>query len=190
MIVAKFSASSLGITLDAARNTTQEVEVNFYDLLASDARSSLISESEDASAVLAEMRAQVKALESAAWEQVKAQLEPAAEALVLGHLVGINAISAGENVYNLLEAVNRQYELFTLGKGATFEVAPKGWKSYTVKTADGPALRWLEASLVDELEALRAALPEGFLGMSIAKQRTIAAKAMSYEAPNTKTFTV
>jgi hypothetical protein len=106
---------------------------------------------------------------------------------VLRHLAGINAISAGENVYNLLEAVNRQYELFIAGKGATFEVAPKGWKSYTLK--DG-TVRWLEASQVDELQALRAALPEGFLGMSIAKQRTIAAKAMAYDPTSTKTVTV
>jgi hypothetical protein len=187
LIVAKFSASSLGIVIDATRNT-KEVEVNFYDLLASEVRSSLISENAVASEVLADVRAQVKALESAAWEQVKALLEPAAEALVLGHLVGINAIAAGENVYDLLEAVNRQFELFTEGKGATFEVAPKGWKSYTVN--EGKDTRWLPAAKCDELQALRAALPEGFLGMPIAKQRTIAAKAMAYEAPNTKTFTV
>jgi hypothetical protein len=189
MIVAKFSASSLGIVLDTTVNT-KEVEVNFYDLIDSTTRSSLIKENANASDILAAMRDQVRALESSAWEQVKALLEPAAEALVLGHLVGINAISAGENVYTLLEAVNRQYELFTLGKQGTFIEVPKGWASYTVKTSDGPAERWLAAPLVEELEAIRAALPEGFLGMSIAKQRTLAAKAMAYEAPNTKTFTV
>ena len=184
--MAKFSASSLGITIDTTSNT-QEVEVNFYSLLASEVRSTLIKENATASEVLAAMRDQVRALESSAWEQVKALLEPAAEALVLGHLVGINAISAGENVYDLLEAVNRQFVLFDEGKKAVFEVAPKGWKEYKLK--DGTS-RWLEAAKCDELQALRAALPEGFLGMPIAKQRTIAAKAMAYEAPNTKTFTV
>lgn len=187
--MAKFSASTLGIKIDTTVNT-QEVEVNFYDLIDSTTRSALIRESEVASELLAEMRAQVKAIESAVWTQVQAILEPKAEALVLGHLVGIDAIAAGDKVYNLLEAVNRLYELFILGKNASFQTPPKGWASYQVKTSNGSEDRWLEASLVEELEAIRAALPEGFSGMSIAKQRTLAAKAMAYVAPNTKTVTV
>jgi hypothetical protein len=189
MIVAKFSAASLGIIIDTTVNT-EEVEVNFYDLIASDARSSLIKESAQATETLAAMRAQVKAIESAAWEQVHAMLEPQAEAYVLKSLAGYDAISAGENVYNLLEAVNRLYELFIAGKNATFDNPPKGWKSYSVKTSNGSEDRWLEASLVDELEALRDALPEAFPGMSIGKQRTLARKAMAYNASSTKTISV
>ena len=185
--MAKFTASSLGIVLDATSNT-EEVEVNFWDVIASEVRSDLIRKNETADGVLAAMKAQVKALESEAWEQVKALLEPAAERIVLGHLAGINAISAGEHVYNLLEAVNRQFALFTKGKNAQFDVAPKGWKSYTVN--DGKDTRWLPEAETVELEALRKALPEGFLGMPIAKQRTIAAKAMAYDPTSTKTFTV
>lgn len=180
--MAKFTASSLGLTIEAPVNT-KEVEVSFYDLLDGEVKSDLISKNAVASQVLADMKAQVSAIRAAAWEQVRALVEPAAEELILSHLVGIDAIEAGGKVYNLLEAVERRFELFCSGAEKQYK---ERYASYTLK--DG-TVRWNEPELVEELEALRAALPEGLDGMYITKQRAIAAKAMSYQT-NAKTLNV
>jgi hypothetical protein len=175
--MAKFDMDFLG--LEDLTGNTQEVEISFYDLLDKTVKANIRSNNQE-----------FKDIMSKAWAEARLVLEPIAEAMVLRKLAGINAIEAGGNVYTLAEALERQFELFKQGKAAKFPKGkePKGWKSYTVETTDknDDGVRWLPAAQTDELEALRSKLGI-FNGMSIAKQRTLAAKAASY-GTNTKSL--